>query len=154
LVSLFLFTVDWAGSSLSAAETQGWKAGTATTSITPDHPMWMAGYAARNKPSEGKVHDLHAKALALEDSRGQRLVIVTLDLVGIDRLMRDWLRDQVALRFGYVPSLRVLREGGYEGGDAMRYTPLPGPFAPSVEERIVTTVHRLVDRVRLAPNAK
>lgn len=56
--------------------------------------------------------------------------------------------------FGYVPSLRVLREGGYEGGGAMRYTPLPGPFAPSVEERIVATVHRLVDRVRSSPNAK
>ena len=82
------------------AQTQGWKAGTATTRITPDRPMWMAGYAARNKPSEGKVHDLHAKALAPEDGRGQRLVIVTLDLIGIDRLMRDRLRDQVALRYG------------------------------------------------------
>jgi len=38
--------------------------------------------------------------------------------------------------FGYVPSLRVLQEGGYEGGGAMRYTQLPGPFAPSVEELI------------------
>jgi len=45
--------------------------------------------------------------------------------------------------FGYVPSLRVLKEGGYEGGGAMRYTPLPGPFAPSVEQRIVKAVHRL-----------
>ncbi len=50
--------------------------------------------------------------------------------------------------FGYVPSLRVLKEGGYEGGDAMRYTPLPGPFAPSVEQRVVTTAHALVDTIR------
>jgi len=49
--------------------------------------------------------------------------------------------------FGYVPSLRVLQEGGYEGGGAMRYTTLPGPFAPSVEKRIVGKVHQLVDRV-------
>jgi hypothetical protein len=48
--------------------------------------------------------------------------------------------------FGYVPSLRVLTEGGYEGGGAMRYTTLPGPFAPSVEERIVAKVHELVAR--------
>jgi len=46
--------------------------------------------------------------------------------------------------FGYVPSLRILQEGGYEGGDAMRYTQLPGPFAPSVEEKIVSKVHELV----------
>jgi len=50
--------------------------------------------------------------------------------------------------FGYVPSLRVLQEGGYEGGGAMRYTPLPGPFAPSVEERIVDKVHEMVDQMR------
>src|SRR5204862_507017 len=29
--------------------------------------------------------------------------------------------------FGYVPSLRILREGGYEGVDAPRLTQLPGP---------------------------
>ncbi|MHC4175728.1 MAG: neutral/alkaline non-lysosomal ceramidase N-terminal domain-containing protein, partial [Planctomycetota bacterium] len=50
--------------------------------------------------------------------------------------------------FGYVPSLRVLQEGGYEGGGAMRYTNLPGPWAPSVERRIVEKVHKLVNRVR------
>ncbi|MCC7423990.1 MAG: neutral/alkaline non-lysosomal ceramidase N-terminal domain-containing protein [Planctomycetaceae bacterium] len=46
--------------------------------------------------------------------------------------------------FGYVPSRRVLEEGGYEGVGAMRYTIHPGPFEPSVEERIITSVHRLV----------
>jgi hypothetical protein len=45
--------------------------------------------------------------------------------------------------FGYVPSLRVLKEGGYEAGDAMLWGALPGPFAPSVEERIVAKVHQL-----------
>jgi hypothetical protein len=50
--------------------------------------------------------------------------------------------------FGYVPSLRVLREGGYEGGDAMRYTELPGPFASSVEQRVVDKVHELAARTR------
>ena len=42
----------------------GWKAGTGRVAITPKEPMWMAGYAARTKPSEGAVHDLWAKALA------------------------------------------------------------------------------------------
>ena len=55
------------GMSLSAAgqTDDAWKAGVATVVITPERSMWMAGYAARNKPSEGKIHDLHAKALAL-----------------------------------------------------------------------------------------
>jgi hypothetical protein len=43
--------------------------------------------------------------------------------------------------FGYIPSLRVLREGGYEAGGAFRFSRFPGPFTETVEERIVSTVH-------------
>ncbi|MHC4325115.1 MAG: cellulase family glycosylhydrolase, partial [Planctomycetota bacterium] len=50
--------------------------------------------------------------------------------------------------FGYIPSARVLAEGGYEAGGAMRYTDLPGPFAPSVEERIIARVHELTQSLR------
>ena len=46
--------------------------------------------------------------------------------------------------FGYVPSLRVLREGGYEGGDAMIYYGRPGPFTEAVEDLLVGEVHRLI----------
>ena len=48
----------------------------------------------------------------------------------------------------YIPSLRVLREGGYEGGGAMRYirsTPHPGPWAETLEKRLVNQIH-LLDR--------
>ncbi len=50
--------------------------------------------------------------------------------------------------FAYIPSLRVLEEGGYEGGGAMIYYGQPGPFAPSVEETIISKVHELVKRCR------
>jgi neutral ceramidase len=62
-----------------------WKAGAAKLVITPPELMWMSGYGARTKPAEGKLHDLWAKALALEDPAGKRVVLVTMDLVGIDR---------------------------------------------------------------------
>ena len=42
-----------------------WKAGVASAVITPQQPMQMAGYASRNKPSEGIAQDLFIKALAL-----------------------------------------------------------------------------------------
>ena len=42
-----------------------WQAGTASVVITPKQPMWMSGYASRTRPSEGAVHDLWAKALAI-----------------------------------------------------------------------------------------
>ena len=62
-----------------------WKAGVAKVVITPPQPMWMSGYAGRDKPAQGKLHDLWAKALVLEDSGGKRCLLITLDLVGIPR---------------------------------------------------------------------
>ena len=44
----------------------------------------------------------------------------------------------------YIPSLRVLKEGGYEGESSMRVYGLPTTWAPDVEERVVAEVHRLV----------
>ena len=42
----------------------------------------------------------------------------------------------------YIPSRRVLREGGYEGSGAMIYYGLPTVWAPAVENAIVEEVHR------------
>src|SRR6266849_2988619 len=73
----------------TAAASADWKAGLAAVVITPERPVWMAGYAQRNKPSEGKVQDLYAKALALEDAQGHRVVLVTTDLIGFPRVLAD-----------------------------------------------------------------
>ncbi|MCX7664885.1 MAG: neutral/alkaline non-lysosomal ceramidase N-terminal domain-containing protein [Gemmataceae bacterium] len=59
------------------------KAGVAKKVITPEGPLWMSGYASRNKPCEAKQHDLYIKALALEDERGERFLFVTADLCGV-----------------------------------------------------------------------
>jgi hypothetical protein len=40
----------------------------------------------------------------------------------------------------YIPSTRVLKEGGYEPDDSMIYYGLPGPFAESTEERITDAI--------------
>jgi hypothetical protein len=50
--------------------------------------------------------------------------------------------------FGYIPSLRVLREGGYEGGDAFYYSTFPTPFAEDVEDRVVEGARQAVAEVR------
>jgi hypothetical protein len=62
---------------------QEWKAGPARVIITPQKSLWMAGYASRQKASEGVIQDLYAKALALQDHSGKRVVLVTTDLVGL-----------------------------------------------------------------------
>jgi neutral ceramidase len=51
----------------------------------------------------------------------------------------------------YIPSLRVLKEGGYEAADAMTYYGLPGPYNEEVEERIFRTMGQVMKRVKRSP---
>ncbi|MCX6624181.1 MAG: hypothetical protein NTY38_24590 [Acidobacteria bacterium] len=48
----------------------------------------------------------------------------------------------------YIPSLRVLREGGYEAVDSMIYYGQPGPFDETVEETIFQSIHQVMKRVK------
>jgi neutral ceramidase len=60
----------------------------------------MSGYSARTHPSEGVATDLWVKALALEDSKGTRVVIVTMDLVGIPRSISDTAAARIQKKYG------------------------------------------------------
>ncbi len=55
---------------------------------------------------------------------------------------RTWVAGYSNDVMAYIPSRRVLREGGYEGVGAMVYYGLPTAWAPTVEKAIVDEVHR------------
>jgi len=76
------------------------KAGVAKLEITPVTPVWLSGYAARTHPSDGVLVPLWAKALALESSKGQRFVMVTIDVVGIPRSVADEVATRVHKQYG------------------------------------------------------
>jgi hypothetical protein len=94
-------------STATASEKNTWKAGLAKVAITPERPMWMAGYGSRSSPSEGVLHDIWAKAMALEDPDGTRALMVTLDLCGIDRDFSLGVRQRIAERHA-VPIDRIV----------------------------------------------
>lgn len=75
-----------------------WKAGLAKTVITPEKPVWLAGYGTKRVP-DGKLHDLWMKALALEAPAGQRVVLVTSDFQGVPKVMSDRVFAQLQTRF-------------------------------------------------------
>lgn len=84
-----------------------WRAGVARVVITPREPIWLAGYAARTKPSEGVLMDIHAKALALEDSTGRISVLVAADILGFTRQMSDEVAARVREKYG-LPRERLI----------------------------------------------
>lgn len=77
-----------------------WRAGVARVNITPQGSQWMSGYGSRDHASEGKLTDLWAKAIVLEDSNGERVAAVTLDLVGLDRDTELAIRRGIQQRSG------------------------------------------------------
>jgi hypothetical protein len=59
-----------------------------------------------------------------------------------------WVAGYANDVMAYIPSLRVLKEGGYEGGGSMPIYGLPAVWGPRIEEIIVAAVHKQVEAAR------
>lgn len=103
---VLLATLALAPAQAQTGAQTGWKAGVARVNITPKEPIWLAGYGARTKPSEGVLQDIYVKSLALEDSTGARTVLVTSDLLGFTREMSETVADRVKQKWN-VPRERI-----------------------------------------------
>jgi len=91
----------------------------------------MAGYAARKGPAEGVLQDLHAKALGLEDPTGNRLLIVTFDLIGVPKPLRVDLERIAAEKFDLAPQALLLNASHTHCGPMIRlYQPAAGKARP------------------------
>ena len=145
---------------VGAQQPSAYKAGVASVVITPEKPMWMAGYAARNKPSEGKATELFAKALALEDEKGGRLVFVTMDLIGIPRTLRKSLESRARAEWKLNPESLVLNASHTHCGPEFRFAKTNADdgdfgraaqgeiFGRSLEEKIVKIIGNAIDNLK------
>jgi len=69
-------------------------------------------------------------------------------------MLRSMARTEQAMVVGYannvdayIPDKRIVREGGYEGGDAQKYF-LPGPFTENIDSEIKQIVTKAIDAVK------
>jgi neutral ceramidase len=99
-VVCLLLVVALSSTGLLAAEPSGWQAGVARIDITPQETMWMAGYASRTQPADGKLTDLYAKALVLRDAEARKAVLVTLDVIGTDRSLMQAICSRLEEQYG------------------------------------------------------
>ena len=122
ILSFFVLLLFCSFFNLRANGQQGagsWKAGTARIIITPREPIWMAGYASRNHASEGVLTDLNAKALALEDTKGEKVVLITADLLGFPKNVSDRIRDRVVSKYGLDRSHIILNSSHTHTGPVL-----------------------------------
>jgi len=106
LIVSYCFTGSYISGQPSSGK--GWKAGLARAVITPQEPMWMAGYASRDHESEGVLTDLWIKVLAIQDAKGKKAVLITSDLLGFPAKMSDNIRNQIAVKYGLTRSQIIL----------------------------------------------
>jgi len=57
-----------------------------------------------------------------------------------------WVAGYANDVMAYIPSERVLAEGGYEGESSMVYYQLPSKWKSGLEDQIVGTVHKLAGK--------
>ena len=109
-------------SSFGANTPTAWKASAASAKITPETMMWMAGYAGRTKPAGGVTLDLFAKLLVLEDSKGQRLLMITMDLIGVPKSLHDSLAQRMEKEHGIKPAFFLINASHTHSGPELRAT--------------------------------
>ena len=122
------------------------KVGVGRGVITPQGPVWMSGYASRNHPSDGVIHDLWAKALVIEDASGGRAVIVTTDVIGLPRELTDEVASRLKAKHGFERPQLVFNSSHTHSGPVV-WPNLKSMYFLSQEDegRLVAYSKRLAD---------
>ncbi|MEF3308441.1 hypothetical protein PV433_05920 [Paenibacillus sp. GYB004] len=68
-------------------------------SMTPPQPVFMAGFGARTRKSEGLLDELYVKAVLLSEG-GKDLLLVVFDALGADRGFVLGVKKALGERFG------------------------------------------------------
>ncbi|MFT3701503.1 MAG: neutral/alkaline non-lysosomal ceramidase N-terminal domain-containing protein [Agriterribacter sp.] len=112
---IFLLNISFAISMVYAGDM---KVGIGRKIITPHDPIWLNGYASpeRSKPATGVAHDLWAKALVLEESPQNRVVIVTTDILGLSHEISVAVAERLAAKYGIQRSQLLLNSSHTHSG--------------------------------------
>lgn len=155
------FVVVFVPNTVNADESCCWRAAVGAVAITPEEPLWMGGYAARDEPADGKIHDLFAKVLVVENLNGHRLVLVTTDLLGITKELRTAVETQVR-PYGVERKSLLLNASHTHCGPELRserilrlgidarYAALSRKYVRWVAQRIAILVGKVVDQIEPA----
>jgi neutral ceramidase len=92
------------------------KAGAAKISITPTTPMWLTGYAGREKPATGSLHEIWAKALVIEENKNSRVIFVTTDLLGLSHEIVEEVYKRLHQKYGIERAQLILNASHTHAG--------------------------------------
>jgi neutral ceramidase len=118
--SLLIFPFsDAKASDAMSVNTSGWKAGVARVVITPEELIWMSGYSSRDHPAEGTLTDLWAKALVIEDARGEKAVMISTDVRGMPGYISTRVRNRLKEKYNLSKDQILLNSSHTHTGPVM-----------------------------------
>lgn len=82
------------------------RGGCAKVDITPPVGVWLSGYRAREKPSDGICDGLYARALVLDDGQN-KIAIISADLLWVPSKITTQVRGIVKEKIG-IPDKNIL----------------------------------------------
>jgi hypothetical protein len=126
-----------------------WKVGVASAKITPEQRLQMAGYAGRKEPAEGTEQDLFGKAIAIEDRDGNRVVFITLDLIGVIEELRSSVEQQVQEKYKLPPEALLMNASHTHCGPAYGRDDAKEYFA-TLQQTLVSLVGEALDSLEPA----
>ena len=141
------------------ADEPGWRAGVAKTVITPEQPIWMAGYGGRDHPAEGKLHDLWVRVLALQDKQGHTSIVLSSDTLGVPQSIYNNTCKALKAKFDLDPAQIMLHSSHTHCGPVLRgalYDVYPldaeqrrliDEYSTSLEQKIVQTVGEALSKL-------
>jgi hypothetical protein len=94
------------------------------------------------------------KELLLVGISGETVAEYAITVKSENQSQFTWIAGYCNYIYAYLPTWQILREGGYEGKDAIRYSPFPGPFKEDVESRVLDGVREVVKKVSLPTAVK
>lgn len=115
------------------------KVGIARRVITPQSPIYLSGYANREKPAVGILQDLWAKAVVLQDSSSKKFIIVTTDLLGLSHEISEAIAQKIQQKYGINRSQLLLNSSHTHSGPMI--WPCLGMIADytTSEQQIIST---------------
>ena len=99
--------------------------GVARADITPSRPVWLTGFGARDRQSEGVYHPLRTGAISLTGRRDEAL-IVAADLIGYGLAFAARAKLNIAEATGLLPRQIVLTATHTHGGPFFSPWAMPG----------------------------
>jgi hypothetical protein len=106
LLAAFLIGVILPAASSRAAETI--EVGLAVRDITPEPPIWLAGYAARVRPADKVDSALKVQACAIRNPGQAPFVFVSLDNCEVSRAFNKPIVAEVEKQFGLAPERMMI----------------------------------------------